>query len=226
MTNMRHNGRAPLQASQLRPEHLSLRENEPRLAVCPDCDTWHRLKRSMITPHRAPDANPKDERRYFGDKPAGGRRCPGSAQRITMDITPEEWTERLLAAETTAAGRRTARPLRKPRPQAAPATAQMTAATRAAREQLAEHVQDKCDRCRRFGASHCAVVIELRQRMSRAEKIAAAAPAVPIYGQLRTALREHRAVCTPCKDGTPCGAGRKLAARMTSIARKQVARTA
>ena len=31
---MRHNGRAPLKASKMRPEHLSLRENEPVLVVC------------------------------------------------------------------------------------------------------------------------------------------------------------------------------------------------
>jgi hypothetical protein len=173
----------------------------------------------MIMPHRSPDATQEPEtRRYLGDKPAGGRRCPGSAQRISVDITAEEWIERLLAAEATAVGRRTACPIRQPRPQAAPATAQMTVATRTAREQLAEHFQDKCDRCHRFGSNHCAVVIELRQRMRRAEKIAAA-QAVPIYGQLRTGLREHRASCIPCKSGAPCEASRKFASRMTGIAR-------
>ncbi|AEY94206.1 hypothetical protein SHJG_p1075 (plasmid) [Streptomyces hygroscopicus subsp. jinggangensis 5008] len=219
---MRHNGRTPLKASQMRPEHLSLRENEPRLAVCPDCDTWHRIKRSMILPHRDGTPVEKTERRYFGDKPSGGRRCDGSAQRIVIDITPEEWAERLLEAETTAAGRRTARPIRKPRPQAAPAPVQMPAATRPLREQLAEHLQSDCPRCR---AGRCVRVIELRQRIRRTAEIASA-PALPIYGQLRTAFREHRASCTPCKNGALCDAGHKLAARMTSIARQQLARTA
>ncbi|WP_030895898.1 hypothetical protein [Streptomyces sp. NRRL F-5053] len=224
---MRHNGRTPIAASAMRPEHLSLREGEPRLAVCPDCHTWHRLTRSMIKPHRdsAPTQKP-DERRYFGDKPAGGRRCPGSAQRITIDITPEEWSERLLAAETTAAGRRTTRPIRKPRAQTAPATAQMSSATRPARDQLAEHLQDDCVRCRRFGSARCAVVIELRQRMRRATQLAGTAAAGPLYGQLRAALREHRASCTPCMAGTPCDTGRKLATRMSGIARDHLARTA
>ncbi|MDO0929746.1 hypothetical protein QQY24_31985 [Streptomyces sp. TG1A-8] len=219
---MRHNGRAPLLASQMRPEHLSLRENEPALVVCADCDTWHRIKRSMILPHRDGAPVEKTKRRYFGDKPSGGRRCNGSAQRIIIDITPEEWTERLLAAETTAASRRTTRPIRKPRPQAAPAPVQMPAATRPLREQLAEHLQSDCPRCR---AGRCARVIELRQRIRRTTQIATA-PATPIYGQLRTAFREHRASCTPCKSGAPCDAGSKLAARMTSIAREQLARTA
>ncbi|WP_432158768.1 hypothetical protein [Streptomyces sp. bgisy153] len=220
---MRHNGRAPIKASAMRPEHLSLRENEPRMAVCPDCLRWRRLTRSMITPHRDGVAVPKTgERRCFGDKPVGGRRCPGSAQRIDIDITPEQWRERLLAVESTAAGRRTARPIRKPRPQAAPAPVQMPAATRPLREQLAEHLQSECPRCR---AGRCARVIELRQRIRRTVQIVAA-PATPIYGQLRTALREHRASCTPCKNGAPCDAGRQLAARMTGIARDHLSRTA
>ncbi|MGW1171670.1 hypothetical protein [Streptomyces sp. NPDC002550] len=220
---MRHNGRAPIKASTMRPEHLSLRESEPRMAVCPDCQTWRRLTRSMITPHRDGVAVPKtDERRYFGDKPAGGRRCPGSAQRIDIDMTPEQWRERLFAVESTAAGRRTARPIRKSRPQAAPAPVQMPAATRPLREQLAEHLQSECPRCR---AGRCARVIELRQRIRRTAQIVAA-PATAIYGQLRTALREHRASCTPCKNGAPCDAGRQLAARMTGIARDHLSRTA
>ncbi|MQS00711.1 hypothetical protein [Streptomyces alkaliterrae] len=161
---MRHNRRAPILASQMRPEHLSLRENEPRLVVCPDCHTWRSLKRSMIKPHR--DGLPVEttQPRYPGDKPAGGRRCPGSAQRIIIDLTVEDWTERLLTAEFTTASRRTA--------------------------QLA------------------------------------AAPATPIYGQLRTALRDHHASCAPCRSGAACEAGRGLAARMTGLAHDHLARTA
>ncbi|MEW2467898.1 hypothetical protein AB0919_23180 [Streptomyces sp. NPDC046994] len=220
---MRHNGRAPIKASTMRPEDLSLRESEPRMAVCPDCQTWRRLSRSMITPHRDGVAVPKaDTRRYFGDKPSGGRRCPGSAQRIDIDITPEQWGEKLLEAETTAAGRRTARQIRKPRPQAAPATVQMPAVTRLLREQLAEHLQSDCPRCR---AGRCAHVIELRQRIRRTEQNAAG-PAIPIYGQLRTAFREHYATCTPCKKRTGCDAGRRLTARMTALAQDHLSRTA
>ncbi|WP_329182183.1 hypothetical protein OG754_40340 (plasmid) [Streptomyces decoyicus] len=211
---MRHNGRAPLLASTLRPEHLSLRDGEPRLAVCPDCETWCRLTRSMITPHRDGVPVPKTTRRYVGDKPAGGRRCDGSAQRITIDITPEQWEERLLAAETTAAVSRTTHAIRKPCPQVAPAPVQMPAATRPLREQLAEHLQGDCTRCK---AGRCAQVVELRQQIRRTAQIAAA-PATPMYGQLRTALRDHRATCTPCTNGAPCEAGRQLTARMTGIA--------
>ncbi|MEU6709041.1 hypothetical protein [Streptomyces wuyuanensis] len=173
---MRHNGRAPILASRMRPEHLSLRDGEPRLVVCPDCDTWHRLTRSMIKPHRDVSAVQRtDARRYLGEKPSEGRRCPGSAQRIDIDISVEEWGERLLAVETTAAGRRTTRSFRKPRPQAAPAPVQMPAATRRLREQLAEHLQSGCPRCR---AGRCAYAIALRQRIRHTAQIAARMPGV------------------------------------------------
>jgi hypothetical protein len=124
--DMRHNGRAPLKASMMRPEHLNLRDGERRMAVCPDCLTWHRLTRSMIMPHRALDAAFGDgPRRYFGDKPSGGRRCPGSAQRINIDISIEHWGERLLAADSTATGRRSARQHSKPTPAPAKPVARM-----------------------------------------------------------------------------------------------------
>lgn len=137
---MRHNGRAPLLASQMNPANLSLRENEPHLAVCPDCDTWHRLTRSMIRPHRAPDATPdRSTRRYLGDKPAGGRRCPGSAQRITIDITTEQWGQALLAADSTATGRRSARQHYKPLPAPAKAITQMSPDSQSPAEALAAY---------------------------------------------------------------------------------------
>ncbi|QNP67960.1 hypothetical protein [Streptomyces genisteinicus] len=125
---MRHNGRAPLLASAMRPEHLNLREGEPRTITCPDCSSWRRLERSMITPHRLPGTAPAGDRprRYFGDKPSGGQRCPGSAQRVTFDISVEEWSERLLAADSTAMGRRSAQQHSKPIPAPAPAVAQMS----------------------------------------------------------------------------------------------------
>lgn len=221
---MRHNGRTPIKASSLRPEHLNLREGETRMVVCPDCQTWHRLTRSMIHPHRDGVVPPKPEGRRYRDAPSvkdkssSGRRCPGSAQRIEIDITPEEWTERLLAAESTASSRRTTNPVRKPRPQAAPATAQMNAAARGPREQLAEHLQDDCSQCR---LGHCARVIELRQLVSRIAHTEVPA----LYGQLRSALRQHRTDCSRCVTGTPCEAGRRLAARMSQLAQEQMRST-
>ncbi|MGW3954060.1 hypothetical protein ACWEKM_24775 [Streptomyces sp. NPDC004752] len=216
---MRHNGRTPIKVSSLRPENLNLREGEISV-VCPDCDTWRRLTRSMIHPHRDGVEQPKPEgRRYRDDttssKPSNGRRCPGSAQRIEVDIAPEQWSEKLLAAETTASGRRTTKPVRKPRPQDAPAPTQITPATRGPREQLAEHLQDDCAQCR---SGHCVTVIELRIRIRRITQ--SKVPA--LYGQLRAALQQHRVTCAPCKTGTPCEAGRQLAARTSGLAQDQM----
>jgi hypothetical protein len=220
---MRHNGRAPIKASTLRPEHLNLREGETRMVVCPDCSTWHRLTRSMIHPHRDGVAQPKPEGRRYRDasvkaKPLNGRRCPGSGQRIEVDMTVEQWTERLLTAESTASSRRTTNPVRKPRPQPAPATAQMNAAAHGPREQLAEHFQDDCSQCR---LGRCARVIELRKLIRRITHTE-----VPeMYGQLRTALQQHRADCSRCRTNTPCEAGRQLAARTSGLAQEQMRST-
>lgn len=220
---MRHNGRPAIKASTIRPEHLNLREGEPRMVVCPDCGTWRRLKRSMIHPHRDGVEQPRPEgRRYCDDanedKPSNGKRCDGSAQRIEIDITPEQWSERLLAAESTASGRRTTNPVRKPRLPAPPATVQMNSADRGPREQLAEHLQDDCSQCR---LGHCDTVIELRKLISRIAQTKIPA----LYGQLRTALQQHRATCSPCKAGTPCEVGRRLAARMSDLAQDQMRST-
>ncbi|GGS09322.1 MULTISPECIES: hypothetical protein [Streptomyces] len=203
---MRHNGRAPLKASQMRPEHLNLRENEPTLVVCPDCDTWHRLKRSMILPHRSGAPVEKTERRYFGDKPAGGRRCPGSAQRVVIDITVEEWGRRLLEADSTATGRRSARQHSKPLPApAAPVhrlasipgpSARLLAARSRARTAVNEH-RSECAVCR-TGRTRCPVGRELEIRMGHTDASvrlayeqhemalrAAATPAIPRAQQWR-----------------------------------------
>ncbi|GAA1540730.1 hypothetical protein GCM10009730_57320 [Streptomyces albidochromogenes] len=174
---MRHNSRAAIKASTMRPEHLNLRDTEPHMAVCPDCSTWHRLKRAMITPHRdnvgVPDK--KDEpRRYRDDavssKPSGGRRCPGSAQRIELDITAEQWAERLLKAESTVAARRTARPIRKPQP-VIPATVSRLATVpkqasrllvllQSARVAVDEHRADCAAECSRRGRCETARELE------------------------------------------------------------------
>jgi hypothetical protein len=133
------------------------------MAVCPDCLTWHRLTRSMIMPHRAADAPPSDgPRRYFGDKPSGGRRCPGSAQRITIDISIEQWGEQLLTADSTAIGRRSARQHSKPLPASVKPVSRMSPVPANAADALAvyrEHLKKcrsstKAGRC--SGTHRCA----------------------------------------------------------------------
>ncbi|MET9142012.1 hypothetical protein [Streptomyces parvulus] len=211
---MRHNGRAPIKASRMRPEHLNLREGETPLAVCPDCESWHRLTRSMISPHRDSSDKPvkSGERRYFGDKPERRRRCPGSAQRITIDLTPEQWGQALLAADSTAAGRHSARVTRKPR------TAVPTPVTRlaslpapsarllAVRDQAraAVHVhRSECEVCR-TGRARCPVGRELEIRAGHTDasvrfvheqhEVALRAMAVPAAPRRRQWRRVNAAV--------------------------------
>ncbi|RNL83568.1 hypothetical protein [Halostreptopolyspora alba] len=88
---VRHNRRPVIPASELRPNQLSLYPGEPTMVACPDCGAWRVLRRSMVAPHRAADGN---------------TRCPGSAQRIRLDLTPGAWLARLRIAETQAGLRR------------------------------------------------------------------------------------------------------------------------
>jgi hypothetical protein len=81
--SMRHNGRPVLALSALPPDQVSLRPGEPVTVACPVCGRWRRVKRHMLWPHRAHD---------------GVSRCPGSGQRVHVDLTPAQWLGRLEAA--------------------------------------------------------------------------------------------------------------------------------
>ncbi|MFJ1847069.1 hypothetical protein [Streptomyces sp. NPDC088146] len=101
---MRPSRRPALKASEIPPQNLNLREGERQSIACPDCNTWHPLYRKMIKTH------------HLDREVRGGRapRCPGSAQLIDMDISVEQWGETMLAADSTATGRRSARQHYKP----------------------------------------------------------------------------------------------------------------
>ncbi len=51
--------------------------------ACSICGKWRCVKRNMLWPHRAHD---------------GKTRCPGSGQRVRIDLSPGEWLARLEAA--------------------------------------------------------------------------------------------------------------------------------
>ncbi|MGP3950978.1 hypothetical protein [Streptomyces sp. 7N604] len=119
---MRHNGRPALKASEIRPNRITLYPGEPITVVCGDCSTWRRLRRKMITPHRLKD-------RGHGARKA---RCPGSGQRITIDLTSEAWQTAFAAhleAAKDASKRRGTKVVRKPQPAPTPAVSQMRVAT-------------------------------------------------------------------------------------------------
>lgn len=79
---MRHNGRSVIPASQLPASTLDLSGQVPAVA-CPDCHQWWSLKRSRLTPHKADADAPQ------------GQLCPGSGQRIHVDLTYVQWQRRL-----------------------------------------------------------------------------------------------------------------------------------
>jgi hypothetical protein len=85
---MRHNRQPVLLASSLNPNRLSLHAGERPSAACPDCGRWRILRRGMLGPHRADD---------------GVSRCPGSGQRIVLDVTSAQWMVHLRLASRDAA---------------------------------------------------------------------------------------------------------------------------
>lgn len=109
---MRHNGRPVILASSFTPNMLSLYPGEPPTVTCPDCRRWRCLHRGMLAPHRAGD---------------GDTRCPGSGQRIRIDLTPAEWQTRLREAERDAGRRHRTRVIRSPQPPTPPAVSRMAA---------------------------------------------------------------------------------------------------
>ncbi|MEY9997455.1 hypothetical protein ABIE67_009574 [Streptomyces sp. V4I8] len=87
---MKNNGRAPLKASDFKPDLINLRPGH-RSAVCPDCKTWRTVQNRMITAHRAEPHSGQPRHRRDENHVS---RCPGSGQRIWFDITPEQWQAR------------------------------------------------------------------------------------------------------------------------------------
>jgi hypothetical protein len=83
---MRHNGRPPVLVSALPPDQVNLRPGEPVAMRCRLCGKW-RVKRKMLWLHRAHD---------------GVSRCPGSGQRVDLDLAPAQWLARLEAARRSA----------------------------------------------------------------------------------------------------------------------------
>jgi hypothetical protein len=80
---MKPNGRPVLLASELAPNLLMLSPGSRPVVACPDCGTWRAPRRTMLPAHRAPDEI---------------TRCPGSGQRVQIDLTTAEWQARLRAA--------------------------------------------------------------------------------------------------------------------------------
>jgi hypothetical protein len=105
MPLMRPNGRPVLAVSELAPNLLMLCPGARPVLACPDCGTWRVPSRGMLPAHRAAD---------------GITRCPGSGQRVRIDLTAAEWRARLDAAVREAGLRRGSRVHCGARPPVAP----------------------------------------------------------------------------------------------------------
>ncbi|MGW0665326.1 hypothetical protein [Streptodolium elevatio] len=105
---MRSSNLAPYRISQLLPQDINLRDGEQQSIRCPECHTWRRIRRGMVWPHH-PD----------------GERCTGSSRRVILDITVEEWEQRLTEAIDATACRRPTKVTPKPKALPTPAIVQM-----------------------------------------------------------------------------------------------------
>jgi hypothetical protein len=88
----RHNGRPVILASALAPGSVSITAGDRPLVSCPEwgCGRWVYVQRGVLKPHHR-------ERKA---------RCPGSGQRVTVDLTPVEHLALLYKAQRSADYRR------------------------------------------------------------------------------------------------------------------------
>ncbi|MGW4359469.1 hypothetical protein ACWEKU_12015 [Streptomyces californicus] len=107
----RDNRRPPLLLSTIKPQNINVREGEVMSIVCSDCERWLRIMgdtqlkiREHCTRECAAGDTSSEEH----------TRCPGSNQPVQLDISVEQWGEKVLAADSTATGRRSARQHYKP----------------------------------------------------------------------------------------------------------------
>lgn len=151
--------RPPLKISTIPAHHVQLREGERRAIVCPECSEWHPLRRGVVWPHHLERTQPAKN----------GRRCPGSARLVEIDVDIAEWGRKMAEADATVTGRRSNRVNRKPRTLTPPpvtrlATApkqpapQLAAVLEQARSAVAVH-RDACATCR--GGGRCETGREL-----------------------------------------------------------------
>ncbi|ALV39302.1 hypothetical protein AS200_45280 (plasmid) [Streptomyces sp. CdTB01] len=182
----------PYRLSDFRPQHVNLREGEVPTLRCPECEGWHSIKRSLLTPHY----------------PQPGKRCSGSARRIVFDMTVEEWGAALVEGALEAGARRSKQQFHKPAPPSGQPvhrmshTVQLSPLERA-RQAIARH-QAGCKIC--SGGKRC--------RMPRilAQSEAGRAGLAALERALRAVAR-HRVACADCKSGQFCPMGFELAER-------------
>ncbi|MFD3621504.1 hypothetical protein ACFWWT_41155 [Streptomyces sp. NPDC058676] len=149
----RDNRRAPMLLSKIDPQEINVREGEAKSIVCPDCRTWRRLMgdtKLVIREHCISDKVAEGEKHV---------RCDGSNQVVHLDIPIEQWSEEMLAADSTATGRRSARQHYKPLPTPAKPVTRMSPVSMSVAGALAAY-REHLKKCRassmvgRCGGTH------------------------------------------------------------------------
>ncbi|AVH61759.1 MULTISPECIES: hypothetical protein [Streptomyces] len=149
----RDNRRAPMLLSKIDPQEINVREGEVKSLVCPDCRTWRRLMgdtKLVIREHCISDKVAEGEKHV---------RCDGSNQVVQLDISIEQWSEAMLAADSTATGRRSARQHYKPLPAPAKPVTRMSPVSMSVADALAAY-REHLKKCRsssvagRCGGTH------------------------------------------------------------------------
>ncbi|MEU5384376.1 hypothetical protein [Kitasatospora cineracea] len=124
---MRHNGRPALKASKIPATHITLHPGEPVTVVCTDCRTWRRLTRGMVPAHRSTDLG-RELVGTDGQQVRRDTRCPGSGQRIEIDLTVAKWRTRIEDGLTETAACRPTKVLKKMKAPLPPALHQLVPA--------------------------------------------------------------------------------------------------
>lgn len=110
------NGRRTVLTSRIPLDQISMPVGRSPRLLCKDCGTWQTWKRGLVKAHPLwPDE-------------AGSPKCPGSHQRVFVDLTPDQLQELRAGASAHArAVARTAREGYQQAPPAAPAVHQIAA---------------------------------------------------------------------------------------------------
>ncbi|MGW5679027.1 hypothetical protein ACWEV4_28785 [Streptomyces sp. NPDC003860] len=132
----------PLVVSTLKPHEVDLAYST---LVCPTCRTWVPIS----TPHSPrPKLVPHHTEKAGSEDPV---RCPGSHRLVSVNITVDQWFQRLEEGLTQTDGRRSRRVLRKPKTGSAPAVMQIVGGT------MDDKTARKLDEAHVRGCSTCSV---------------------------------------------------------------------
>ncbi|MFB7896082.1 hypothetical protein ACFC1B_07105 [Streptomyces xiamenensis] len=96
---MRHNGR-PWIAASTRPRHIHMMGEAKGTYLCQDCGEWESLRKGDIADRDSKGQIMRGQPvRLIAVHRPNGKRCPGSGQRIVIDMSLATWRKRLVRRE-------------------------------------------------------------------------------------------------------------------------------